>query len=86
MKAQISIWADEECFEKFWTGQFVDVVGDVEYPTSNRDRPPKAQESVQVEGRDFGIVSLKVREVKVVGQGSLFETLQTKTTTPILLY
>jgi hypothetical protein len=39
--------------------------------TGDRHCSSESEQSIQVEGRNFGIVSLKVREVKVIWQGFL---------------
>ena len=67
MKAEVAVRTDEEGLEKLWIGQVVYLCGDVEPPPGHWNCPPELQKSVQVEGGDLGVVTLKVREIKVIG-------------------
>ena len=71
VEAHVSRGGDEEGLEQVVLCQLVDVPGDVDAPPRHGDRPPEAQQPVEVEGGDLGVVPLKVREVEVVGEGLL---------------
>ena len=71
MEAKVASWRDEKCLEKISFRQRVDLSGDVQSSPGDRDCSAKAKQSVEVEGSDLGVVSLKVGEVEVVGQSLL---------------
>ena len=71
MKAKVSRRTDKKCFEEVCFRQLVDVGGDVDLATRDRNGSSKAEKSVQVEGRDLGVVTLEVGEVEVIGKSLL---------------
>ena len=71
MEAKVARRGDEEGFEEVALSQGINVSGDVEAPPGHRDRPPEAEDAVQVEGGHLRIVPLVVCEVKVVGKSLL---------------
>ena len=68
MEADVSRRADEERLEEVVLGQLVDVLRDVDPAPAHRHGAPEPEQAVQVEGRDLGVVTLKVAEVEVVRQ------------------
>ena len=66
VKAEVSCRTDEKSFEEVCFRQLVDVGGDVDLATGDRNGPSKAEKSVQVEGGDLGVVTFEVGEVKVI--------------------
>ena len=68
MEAEVACRGDEECLQEVALCQRVDLPRDVQRPPGHRDGATKAKQPVEVEGGDLGVVSLEVREVKVVWQ------------------
>lgn len=71
VEAEIAGRTDEERLEDVAVSHLVDLRGHVERPARHRHAAPEVQQTVQMEGRDLGVVSLVVREVEVVRQGLL---------------
>ena len=71
VEAEVARGGNEEGFEEVALGQGINVLGDVQAPPGHGDRPPEAEDSVQLEGRHLGIVPLVVGEVEVVGESLL---------------
>ena len=68
VETEVARRGDEESLEKISLRQRVDLSRDVQRSPGDGDRPAKAKQPIEVEGCDLGVVSLKVREVEVVGQ------------------
>lgn len=66
MKANISSWTNKESSQQVGVRQFINICRDVDGSSSHWCGASKAQQTVQVEGRDFRIVTLEVREVEVI--------------------
>jgi len=68
VEAEVACRGDEECLQEVALCQRVDLPRDVQGPPGHRDGATKAEQPVEVEGGDLGVVALEVREVKVVWQ------------------
>ena len=71
VEAEVARGGNKEGLEEVSLGQGINVLGDVQAPPGHGDRPPEAEDSVQLEGRHLGIVPLVVGEVEVIGEGLL---------------
>ena len=68
VKAEVARRGDEEGLEEISLRQRVDLSRDVQRSSGDGDRPAKAKQPIEVEGSNLGVVSLKIREVEVIGQ------------------
>ena len=68
VKAQVLRWWDEESPQEIASGQGVQLGRHVDEASDHGRGSAEAQNSIQVEGGDLGVVPLIVGEVEVIGQ------------------
>ena len=71
MEAEVARGGDEERLKEVALGQGINVLSNVEGSPSHGNRPPEAEDFVQVEGGHLCVVPLVISEVKMVGEGLL---------------